>query len=246
MEGATILVLLLMSCHILTTYTAEIDNISDVRFLTEEDTLVSPAGIFELGFFKPDSSENRYLAIWYKRITVKTVVWVANRDLPLTGVRPGMLRILSPGNLVLMNYTKDVIWSSNTTSSANTTVKLDDTVDRKDGRRNVKIILIGIFLGVLMIALSTWLCYAWRKKHHSQLIEEGGSLNVSESQKEAMELPLFSFSTIAKATANFSPDNKLGEGGFGVVYKHDIAGLILLATSPVTVLASHNNLGHKA
>ena len=44
-------------------------------------------------------------------------------------------------------------------------------------------------------------------------------MNVSESQKEAMELPLFSFSTIAKATANFSPDNKLGEGGFGVVYK---------------------------
>ncbi|PWA45984.1 concanavalin A-like lectin/glucanase domain, Serine/threonine-protein kinase pim-1/2/3 [Artemisia annua] len=47
----------------------------------------------------------------------------------------------------------------------------------------------------------------------------GGSLNVHESQREAIDLPLFSFSTIANATANFSPDNKLGEGGFGSVYK---------------------------
>ncbi|MFS7935654.1 putative protein kinase RLK-Pelle-DLSV family [Helianthus anomalus] len=34
-----------------------------------------------------------------------------------------------------------------------------------------------------------------------------------------MELPLLSFSIIADAIANFSPDNKLGEGGFGPVYK---------------------------
>ena len=34
-----------------------------------------------------------------------------------------------------------------------------------------------------------------------------------------MELPFFSFSRVAKATAMFSVDNKLGEGGFGVVYK---------------------------
>lgn len=33
------------------------------------------------------------------------------------------------------------------------------------------------------------------------------------------ELPLFSFSVIAKATSNFSPEYKLGEGGFGPVYK---------------------------
>nr|GFA07074.1 G-type lectin S-receptor-like serine/threonine-protein kinase At4g27290 [Tanacetum cinerariifolium] len=42
-----------------------------------------------------------------------------------------------------------------------------------------------------------------------------GSLNAHESQREAIELPLFSFFTIANATANFSPANKLGEGGFG-------------------------------
>jgi hypothetical protein len=34
-----------------------------------------------------------------------------------------------------------------------------------------------------------------------------------------LELPLFQFTTIAKATNGFSFNNKLGEGGFGPVYK---------------------------
>jgi hypothetical protein len=36
---------------------------------------------------------------------------------------------------------------------------------------------------------------------------------------EDMELPLFQFTTIAKATNGFSLNNKIGEGGFGPVYK---------------------------
>jgi hypothetical protein len=34
-----------------------------------------------------------------------------------------------------------------------------------------------------------------------------------------MELPIFDLATIANATHNFSNNNKLGEGGFGPVYK---------------------------
>lgn len=37
--------------------------------------------------------------------------------------------------------------------------------------------------------------------------------------KEDMELWEFDFSSLAKATGNFSSDSKLGEGGFGPVYK---------------------------
>lgn len=36
---------------------------------------------------------------------------------------------------------------------------------------------------------------------------------------EDFELPLFDVSSMLKATNNFSIDNKLGEGGFGPVYK---------------------------
>jgi len=37
--------------------------------------------------------------------------------------------------------------------------------------------------------------------------------------KEDMDLPIFDFSILVKATDNFSSTNKLGEGGFGPVYK---------------------------
>nr|KAJ0197713.1 hypothetical protein LSAT_V11C700384330 [Lactuca sativa] len=128
MEKATLFVVLFVSLHIQKVYTAEIDMISDSRFLTEADTLVSPAGIFKLGFFRPGSSENKYVGISYKKISVETVVWVANRDFPVNGSSSGKLRIVSPGNLVLMkgNDTNDVIWSTNTTSSGNVTVHLED------------------------------------------------------------------------------------------------------------------------
>ncbi|PON49912.1 Tyrosine-protein kinase, partial [Parasponia andersonii] len=43
--------------------------------------------------------------------------------------------------------------------------------------------------------------------------------NVILGQKEELELPLFNLSTIVKATNNFSFNNKIGQGGFGAVYK---------------------------
>ena len=46
------------------------------------ETLVSAGGEFELGFFSPGGSFERYVGIWYMRYK-QTVVWVANRDQPL-------------------------------------------------------------------------------------------------------------------------------------------------------------------
>ncbi|MFS7943493.1 putative protein kinase RLK-Pelle-DLSV family [Helianthus anomalus] len=88
------------------------------------------------------------------------------------------------------------------------------------GRTNIK--LLAIFLGVVLIGLSSTLFwYAWRKRQHSSPLGEGGSLHVYEGQEEAMELPLFSFPTVAQSTASFSTNNKLGEGGFRLVYKKE-------------------------
>ena len=41
----------------------------------------------------------------------------------------------------------------------------------------------------------------------------------SETAVDELELPLFDFSTMMMATGNFSDGNKLGQGGFGIVYK---------------------------
>ena len=43
--------------------------------------------------------------------------------------------------------------------------------------------------------------------------------NLEVGQKEDGQLQLFDFATLSRATDNFSFHNKLGEGGFGLVYK---------------------------
>ncbi|RVW37249.1 Receptor-like serine/threonine-protein kinase SD1-8 [Vitis vinifera] len=51
--------------------------------------------------------------------------------------------------------------------------------------------------------------------HRTQF--KGGENNEGQ---EHLELPLFDLDTLLNATNNFSSDNKLGEGGFGPVYKY--------------------------
>ncbi|KAJ6753658.1 hypothetical protein OIU79_026485 [Salix purpurea] len=81
-------------------------------------TLVSKDGSFELGFFSPGSSRNRYVGIWYKNIPIRTVVWVANRKNPIND-SSGFLMIDNTGNFVLVsNNNSTVVWSSNLTKAA--------------------------------------------------------------------------------------------------------------------------------
>ncbi|XP_027114339.2 G-type lectin S-receptor-like serine/threonine-protein kinase At4g27290 [Coffea arabica] len=91
------------------------DRISQNQTMADGETLVSSGGTFVLGFFKPPGSTNRYLGVWYKR-SPETIVWVANKVSPLTD-SDGVLTIHSDGNLVLLNGTKRIIWSSNSSSA---------------------------------------------------------------------------------------------------------------------------------
>ncbi|CAL5402885.1 unnamed protein product [Camellia sinensis] len=93
-----------------------VDTITTTQLIRDNETIVSSGGNFELGFFSPSSSKNRYLGIWYKKITTRTVVWVANRETPITNAS-GVLKVTSPGILVLLNGTSNRIWSSNTSRS---------------------------------------------------------------------------------------------------------------------------------
>jgi hypothetical protein len=51
----------------------------------------------------------------------------------------------------------------------------------------------------------------------SQIHPESQNANVKQVKIE--DLPLFEFQKISTATNNFSPSNKIGQGGFGSVYK---------------------------
>nr|XP_025887941.1 G-type lectin S-receptor-like serine/threonine-protein kinase At4g27290 [Solanum lycopersicum] len=94
------------------------DIMTTIDFLKdgEANVITSRGGIFEMGFFSPGKSNNRYVGMWYKNISVRTVVWVANREAPLTSTT-GVLKVIEPGILVLLNDSSNVVWSTNTSRS---------------------------------------------------------------------------------------------------------------------------------
>ncbi|KAJ8628173.1 hypothetical protein MRB53_021480 [Persea americana] len=113
------------------------DTITSSTSLSANDTLTSAGSTFVLGFFTRGNST--YLGVWYKKISIQTVVWVANRDTPLSK-STGILRI-DGGNLILVEGLTKVVWSTNisTTGAAKPTAQLLDTgnlVLREEGNAN--------------------------------------------------------------------------------------------------------------
>ncbi|XP_015881001.3 G-type lectin S-receptor-like serine/threonine-protein kinase At2g19130 [Ziziphus jujuba] len=120
------------------------DRISGNQTLTGDQTIVSAGEIFELGFFKPVNSSKYYIGMWYKRISERTIVWVANRETPVSDRFSSVLRI-SDGNLVLFNESQIQIWSTNVSSSGSSSVQavLEDNGNLvlKEGSNNSRRIL---------------------------------------------------------------------------------------------------------
>ncbi|KAJ0983615.1 hypothetical protein J5N97_011870 [Dioscorea zingiberensis] len=101
------------------------DTITPSQPLADHETLISGDGTFALGFF-PGSSNNRYLGLWYKKHKKRTVVWVANRENPVTN-STGVLSISNNGNLVITNQNSTVVWSSGMTNVSNPVAQLLNT-----------------------------------------------------------------------------------------------------------------------
>ncbi|KAH6795541.1 hypothetical protein C2S51_036527 [Perilla frutescens var. frutescens] len=96
------------------------DTLSANQTLADGEVLISPGQTFELGFFSPGSSATRFLGIRY-RATPDVVVWVANRERPITS-SPGVLALAKNGTLVLNTTQSSNIWSPNITKAASSPV----------------------------------------------------------------------------------------------------------------------------
>ncbi|XP_059439287.1 G-type lectin S-receptor-like serine/threonine-protein kinase At1g11330 [Corylus avellana] len=106
-----------------------------------------------------------------------------------------------------------------------------------DKEENVKVIItVTMITGVIFTGISTYLLSRWmakqkaRKKKTKEMlllnrreaypkfpgeVKHGDSLN----QVKLQDLPLFNLQELASATNNFHLSNKLGQGGFGPVYR---------------------------
>ncbi|KAK7362978.1 hypothetical protein VNO77_05103 [Canavalia gladiata] len=119
---------------------------------------------------------------------------------------------------------------------------VDDIVEGGSHKANDRAKVVGIIVGAAaFILLSLGLFILWKKRKlqcilkgksdHRGFPERSQDLLMNEvvfsSNREQsgegnmddLELPLFDFNTITMATNNFSEENKLGQGGFGSVYK---------------------------
>ncbi|CAK9176768.1 unnamed protein product [Ilex paraguariensis] len=102
------------------------DTITSTQSIKDPEIIVSLGKTFNLGFFSPVNTTNRYVGI-LDNIPVTTAVWVANRDKPLND-SSGIVTISEGGNLVILNGQKGVIWSSNVSNPvANSSAQLLDT-----------------------------------------------------------------------------------------------------------------------
>ncbi|RZC83639.1 hypothetical protein C5167_046432 [Papaver somniferum] len=111
----SLLLLFFCTCLFLFSKTSNAkDTMVQNEYLGVNKTLVSSGQTFESGFFGTNNTKNLYLGIWYKNITPTFVVWVANRNHPLTDVA-GVFKIVDDGNIVVLNGSKRIIWSSNST-----------------------------------------------------------------------------------------------------------------------------------
>nr|GEU65211.1 G-type lectin S-receptor-like serine/threonine-protein kinase At2g19130 [Tanacetum cinerariifolium] len=124
-------------------FTSAADTISANHSLSGDQTITSKHDNFVLGFFKAGNSSNYYVGIWYKKVASNppTVVWVANREMPISDRFNSELKIID-GNLVLLNEFKLQIWSTNvTTTNLNSVIAVihdDGNLVLTDGSNSVE------------------------------------------------------------------------------------------------------------
>ncbi|RLN31125.1 G-type lectin S-receptor-like serine/threonine-protein kinase [Panicum miliaceum] len=103
------------------------DVITAMQPLSGQQKLVSQGGKFALGFYQPGGGpQDRWcIAIWYNKVQKVTPVWIANRETPISNPASSVFTIWTDGNLVLLNKSRSIVWSSNTsiaTGASNATI----------------------------------------------------------------------------------------------------------------------------
>ncbi|KAG5415335.1 hypothetical protein IGI04_002902 [Brassica rapa subsp. trilocularis] len=139
LTSVTTLLILLQLCSIVSCIRSTL--ITRNNTIRDGDTLISEEEVFELGFFSPKDSTLRYVGIWYKNIQPQTIVWVANRERPLSD-HNGAIKLADDGNLVVVDGKNNTVWSTNVPPKLNNTVavllKTGDLVLSSDSDRDTR------------------------------------------------------------------------------------------------------------
>ncbi|CAA0836581.1 Probable LRR receptor-like serine/threonine-protein kinase [Striga hermonthica] len=101
------------------------------------------------------------------------------------------------------------------------------------GSTNRTGMIVGIVVGVLAVVfVALGVLYVYRKRQRQRNFEDQVLLGIDTRPYT------FSYGELRAATDDFNPDNKLGEGGFGTVYKGTLGDGRVVAVKQLSV-ASH-------
>lgn len=144
--------------------------------LAGDQRLVSPGDIFRFGLFPAVNRSRWYLGIWFT-VSPDAVVWVANRDRPLSGQSSGVVAVSGArGGLVLLDVASNetsIVWSSSNSSGTAARAQLFDTgnlvLTDKDGNvlwqsfeHPTNTFLPGIRVGKDLRTGAEWSLSSWR------------------------------------------------------------------------------------
>eukprot|EP00250_Pteridium_aquilinum_P015400 c22559_g1_i1 orf=162-2630(-) len=93
--------------------------------LSHNQTILSPSGLFQFGFFSLDSSSSSmYLGVTYTSLTPLTAVWVANRD---KAVSQDAICTFTADGFVNLTDDGEIVWSIGRTGQNASALVLNDT-----------------------------------------------------------------------------------------------------------------------
>ncbi|KAJ0622643.1 putative protein kinase RLK-Pelle-DLSV family [Helianthus annuus] len=109
--------------------------------------------------------------------------------------------------------------------------EIKSIADAKRKRLTVKIVSVVTVIVVLLLSGGVIWYLSWIIRHRrkdqigrSSKAQQSGSFQyVDDNQDSGFQLPLYDLETILLACNNFSERNKIGQGGFGSVYKGEFA-----------------------
>ncbi|KAI7742572.1 hypothetical protein M8C21_011606 [Ambrosia artemisiifolia] len=189
--------------------------------LNSDEQLVSINGKFTLGL-------RYYMGIWYTgdhaddAYDIDRTVWVANPNAPSI-TDPSILSIdPNTGNLIINSGDTSRLSITNIRAgpNPNVTATLEDNGNFRLINESNKRVLWQSFDHPTNVLLPEYK----RRKRDEYFLELVASesfkdVHQVESDGRCGDLLLFSFASIMTATNDFSLENKLGQGGFGPVYK---------------------------
>ncbi|THG00637.1 hypothetical protein TEA_011640 [Camellia sinensis var. sinensis] len=174
--------------------------------------------IFNTNFI--DNSEESYVVVWmdtflnHRKIGIRwfgmtcSCTVYANSD--TTGGASGCL--LWYGDLI--DFKRFANPGDQTLYIRVTAAGLEYRSDSKEKKKK-KLLLVIIPVSVALLSFLLTSCVMWKRIKQPR----GSRPNIPFKDDENIDLPIFNIVTITNATNNFSISNKIGEGGFGLVYK---------------------------